>query len=476
MFNVTFYNFSKRYNSTKRPADGSGTAYSCRVLDGTAIINPKIVLDIGLTADPSNFNYAYIPNFGRYYHIKEWTFDRGLWIANMNVDVLATYKTQIGDANLYVLRAANDYDGTIIDTKYPTKTGCSYDSTTITNPYANPETGGCYIVGCVSKTGNFGSIEYYAMTGLILRRLMTALMDNTVTEDNGFSWSDASQALQLSIVDPIQYIKSAVWVPFDYSEVPGDDERVLTVFNWSPLVGPNPHKVISKPNMTKTWTFNLKKHPDTAARGNYVNCSPYTVVTLSFPPFGVIELDTTVLCDATTITVKVNFDLISGHGALEVWAHNTLLNKVDSTLGVPIQLSQITRDYLGTLNNVLGSAGSIASGVGSIMGGNVAGGVGSFIGAAQGVVSAYQSMVPRSNTIGAGGCYSVLLQDPGLYFQFFRPVADDLAHNGRPLCQMRLPKNLGGYMIIQDGDVATSGTQAENEQIQTMLESGFYYE
>ena len=90
-FIVKFYNFEKRNNSVKRPDDSiTHTDYNCRVLNGTGILNPKIELDIGLTANPARFNYCYIPDFQRYYYVREWSFERGLWIPSCNVDVLAT--------------------------------------------------------------------------------------------------------------------------------------------------------------------------------------------------------------------------------------------------------------------------------------------------------------------------------------------------------------------------------------------------
>lgn len=470
MFNVTFYSFSKRYNSTKRPASGAGTAYNCRVLDGTAIINPKIVLDLGLTFDPSGYNYAYIPNFDRYYHIREWTFDRGLWIAALTVDVLATYKSQIGDANLYVLRASNDYDGTIIDNKYPTKTGCTFNKTTINSPYTGGES---FILGATSKLGLFGSVAYFVSPRSDITKVCDYLIDDTVTESNGFSWNDASQALQLSLVDPIQYIKSCIWLPFtndDFVTIPLLSG--VQIFKWNiPDTGSS--KRILVPTISKNYTFSIPKHPDTSARGNYVNCAPYTIATLSFPPFGVIEIDTSVLCNASTLNVNLTVDGITGKGFLTLKANGIVLNRVEAQIGMPVQLSQVTRDYIGAAQSVLGGVNSIVGG--AAFGGPV-GIAGAITGGLSAIGNAAQALAPRSNTVGGGGTMSHLRGDFELDFQFFRPVADDLAQNGRPLCQKRLPKNLGGYMLIQDGDVATPGTQAENEQIQTLLESGFYYE
>lgn len=481
MFEVKFYTFSKRYNSTKRPGAATGTSYSCRVLDGTAIINPKIVLDIGLTADPSRYNYAYIPNFDRYYHVKEWAFDAGLWIASLSVDVLATYKPQIGDASLYVLRASAAYNPNIMDSKYPLKSGCNFSRQTITTPY-NSINAGCFVVGVVSKGGNFGSLTYHALTAANMAALCTALIDDTVKESNGYSLNDASMALQLSVVDPIQYIKSAVWLPFDISDIPGTDipgsgpTGGFDVFNWH-LTGFS-HKILTNnaPYVNISRTFSITKHPDTTDRGNYVNCAPYTIATLSFPPFGVIELDTSVLCNAANLTAQLITDALTGRGTLVLKANNIVLNRIESQIGVPIQLSQITRDYVGAATSALGSLSNFAQGIGSAIGGSAAGAVGGIAGGLSGIMNAAVALVPRANTIGSGGGFSHLVGDFELDFQFFLPVSDDRAQNGRPLCEKRNPKNLGGYMLIQDGDVATTGTRSENEEVQRLLETGFYYE
>lgn len=465
MFNVTFYSLSKRYNSTKRPASGSGETFNCRVLDGTAIINPIIILDIGTIKDPSSYNYAYIPNFGRYYHVREWSFDRGLWTASLRVDVLATYKPQIGNTSLYVLRASNEYDGDIIDNYYPVKTNCGYHTDLLNVPY----TTGCYILGVVSKLGAYGSIAYYVMDSANMARFVQGLMD-TVSVNNGFSLNDASLALQLSLVDPIQYIKSVMWCPFSMSDLTYTAASQLDIFNWT-LSNVSCGMLYGK-TLSKTYTFNITKHPDTLNRGNYVNTKPYTNITLNFPPFGNIEIDTSVTSTASAITLELDYDIFTGSGQLRVVCNGIVLNQINTQLGVPVQISQVTRDYLG-------AAQSVVSGVGSVVSGALTGGAGLAAGITNGVNAignAAAAMIPRANSIGGVGNYSVLNYRPRLDYQFFRPVADDLAQNGRPLCQKRQPKTLGGYMLIQDGDVSTTGTQSENEEIKAYLEGGFYYE
>ncbi|MEE3499293.1 MAG: hypothetical protein VZS12_09215 [Ruminococcus bromii] len=79
----------------------------------TNVVNPEILIE---HTNPTGYNYAYIPEFNRYYFINEFTAVRnGLWRVRLAVDVLETYKTQIkqmpaiidkqqnkGNSNLYL--------------------------------------------------------------------------------------------------------------------------------------------------------------------------------------------------------------------------------------------------------------------------------------------------------------------------------------------------------------------------------------
>lgn len=467
-FTVRFWTFSKKYNSTKHPSTSDATNYNCVIKDGSAIINPKIVLDLGRTSDPSAFNYCRIPAFNRYYWVREWSFDKGMWTASLECDVLASYKTEIGSSSLYILRAAGAYNGNIVDNLYPCKTGCDFVSDTLSYPY----TSGCFVIGCVAKSAAYGSITYYVVDSANMKNLVQALMTDVITAANGFSASDASYALQQSIVDPIQYIKSVTWIPYDASDLTTIPViGGLQLYNWT--FSNVACRAVVYTRVEKSYQFTLRKHPDTSARGNYVNAAPYTMITLNFPPFGCIELDTSILANATTLDISLDIDVLTGQGNLRISANGILMHELKTQVGVPVQITQITNDVLGAVTSVAsGVSGAIS---GALLGGpaGIAGAVGS---AVSGIGNAIQSIMPKANTIGGGGNYSVLRYPPRLDYQFFRPVDDDLIQNGRPLCEKRTISTLSGYMLIQDGDVAINGTRTEGEQIRAYLEQGFYYE
>ena len=111
---VSLYTFSKEKNSTVRPS-GDGTRFSCILKDSSGTMAPVIKLDIGLNNSPSGYNYAYIPDFRKYYYVSEWVFEDRLWVAYLEEDTLATWRDYIGNQMFYVLRAANGSDGNITD-------------------------------------------------------------------------------------------------------------------------------------------------------------------------------------------------------------------------------------------------------------------------------------------------------------------------------------------------------------------------
>ena len=472
-FTVKLWSFNKKFNSTDRPSNDNATSYDCIVKDGTKINRPIIELNLGFTSDPSTYNYAQISAFDRYYFIDEWSFDNGLWTASMHTDVLATFKSQIGNSTLYVLRAAGASDGRIVDHLYPCKVNCDFNETSITTPYKpyydNNGYQGCYILGVVADIGSYGSLKYYVLDQTGMAAVCNYLINDAVSLANGFELSDAALALQNSIVDPIQYIKSAMWLPFAAADISGVSTSNVKVFNWT-IPSVSGHFLSSSPYIEKTFTVNTKKHPDASSRGAYVNSTPYTLAHLSFPPFGVIEIDTSVICDVSSISLNLKVDGITGRGFLEVLAHGQVLNRLEAQIGVPIQLAQISSDYLGAASSI---AGGVSSSIGSFVSGNIGGGIAS---ALSGLGNAVEALAQRAQTIGSGGAFSHLLGSFELGFQFFRPVADDNTHHGRPLCQNRQINTLSGFMLIQDGDIGTVGFVEENQEIKTLLESGFYYE
>lgn len=79
-------------NKLNKALSGMST-FSGTLREETSVISPVILMSI---ANPTEYNYAYIPEFKRYYFISDMVSVRaGLWRISMQVDVLMSFKDSI---------------------------------------------------------------------------------------------------------------------------------------------------------------------------------------------------------------------------------------------------------------------------------------------------------------------------------------------------------------------------------------------
>ena len=84
--------------------------------DASSIIAPSILIQ----SNPIGYNYAYIPEFGRYYYIKNITaFRKGAYIVDLKCDVLMSFREEILNMSGVVSRLTDgdDYANRDIKTK-----------------------------------------------------------------------------------------------------------------------------------------------------------------------------------------------------------------------------------------------------------------------------------------------------------------------------------------------------------------------
>ena len=487
---VTLYSFTKRENSTKRPS-GSGTDYSCVLLDDTSLMNPTFKLSIA--SNPIGKNYAYVSDFNHYYFINDISSYQGFWYISCSCDVLATYKTEIGAQTHYVLRSASSYDGDIEDTVYPCDTDISeYIDYADDGDPLDWSGGHCYVLGIVGYkdevTSQFGALRYYIMKPAGLKMFLQYLMDN-IDQWSGILQTEYSYGVQKALIDPIQYIKSCICMPFGYDDVTGDATATVKFgyYNY-PVPSGDDYKVktVTQTNVCKTKEIayiDLRSHPQAATRGAYLNCQPYTRYTLHYGPWGDIDLDPMLLKGNNKIKLETLYDLITGTGRLIVSGNvNTaaVVFNGNAKVGVDVNLSQVYKDALGyeaaTTKTLFGS---IAAGASLGMSGNpvadIANGL-SFI--TSGVQDMTRLNYPTVSGVGSSGSYLTFHDTHDLYLlsRFNHIVDENLAEIGRPLCQAKQINTLSGYILCQLADAQIPGTADEAVKINGYLNGGFFYE
>ena len=490
--NITFYSINKKQNSTKRP-NTDGVTYDCKLKEECSILTPNIKLDLGLTSAPS-FNYAYISDWGRYYFVKNWTFYNRLWEADLEVDVLGTYKDEIGNASMYVLRSASNYDVRIIDTFYPTKYenqfnksegSVYYNGKELPNYFNSDWEEGYFCLSLLGST-DYG-VEYVITNRLGFKSLLNTLLSlSTDILDMG----DMTEGLARQIANPIQFILAVYWIPsFGDSVIDGGNVYTTKLGyyqitipyarSYSPIVG-------SSTQLEFSMALDILKHPQTTARGTYVNCNPYTKLILRFLPFGIFELDTSKLADATSINLKWYIDIATGGGALQVTSNvdNCLLLTSETKFGVTIPIAQLTQDVISYANSAYQTIKPIMK---ALTGGVMFGLTGGMLGAKEmfeglsetglGVMNALDAVMPELTSVGSNGSFlSFDKFRPQLYHTYQILVDDDYEHSGRPLCKDVQISTLNGYVQCRDGDISLNATQEERVRVSNYLVSGFFYE
>lgn len=514
-FNVDFYVFTKEVNSTALPSSLNSTTFSCKANDRVDIINPVIVLQRGMgganTPTDGNgvwFNFCYIPMLKRYYFIENWSWEGGLWSAHCTVDVLATYKTQIGNLSAYVVRSSNSFDGSISDAYYPARQLYEFYENDHSSPWVSSIEFGTVVVGIACS----GSTNYYKFTYANFLNFIQSLFSNDYAESVVGKLQLSLYSEAKAIVDPLQYITSVVYIPFqDWTDM---TNTTLTVgfgeveTNCKPL----PIGSTSSNTISTTIIENIPSHPWASIRGVYLNYAPWTEYYIDVPPFGSIPLDPSKFRGA--IKLDYHIDWATGNVILRIWGeikvnnawHDiTEISVLKGQLGVNIEVGQVINRGMGILSHIQHGANLVSqimggttggSGYGKALANQGWGGMSANVGSSFGAIAsglsglsgwirdAIESKIPSVNTVGSLGSFVELFSNIKLFTKCIYPTLDDVAHRGRPLCAKVLLSTLAndpndsdktGFMMVADPDVNNiAGTANERDMISAFLVGGFY--
>lgn len=480
--------FHKKLNSTLRPDEHIEIQEVTGILkEPCSILHPVIRLqNFPPVGRPYFYQYAYIPTFGRYYFVEDWTFLNGLWEVSLTVDVLATYRTAIGESSLYVLRtdSTTDFNGAVTDTMYPATTNFDIDQVAVQNPFVESISQGTYIVGIISKerTGAVGAITYYAMSSSEFGALKDMLFSNDnlnimqIMSGGQLNIDDMSAELFRTLYNPYQYIASCIWFPIPKEDIPGLQVTGLSLGWWdySTLAG----KKLSAQTATFTESaIEVPVHPQAATRGKYLNYAPYTRLTM-YGKFGTLPIDTAYLEIGSYLHNIYTVDLITGETIVEIFVSETSSGtgrkpviKNTFLLGTPIQIAQVGIDFMGAAANLISTGGEALTGM--AMTGSIAGAI---AGSASGIYNTLCSAMPQLMTGSANGSFALTAISTVLIAHHYSIVDEDISHRGRPLCALRTINTLSGFVMCGEGDIDLNALDNERKMIREFLTDGFFWE
>lgn len=494
-FNVTFYTFAKKGNSTARPS-AAGSTYACTGKAPLSVTAPRLQFKLadGAESNPTAWNYAYIPLFSRYYRIKEWTNSGPLWEAALVVDALASWRTQIGNQSCYVYRSAYTFDRNIADTLYPITAEQNHHNIPLSKPWtvgtdsdAGSGTANTYTVLC-TVIGAHGT-NYYAMTVDNWEKIAQYIYTNKYYQDTLGAFGAISVAEAKVAINPANYIQNLYLIPMPLGltrwkvHTTGNPLSYIEV-GLSIVPDPDNVSTLEAYKMPESglmyWTETIEipsamRHPQASTRGEWLNLAPYSSYELFYPPFGIIPLDASEIAHARYLSFTLSIDPRIGECMLEVKAdyptgtESTIIFRSTAACGITIPLSGAIpkgSDLARTVVAIKDMATSLANP-------NPAG-------ALSGVVTAYGNALHRVNphlsSMGGPGSSANLYGQPVLHTVHYYMAPDDNTGRGRPLCAVRQLSTIPGYIMANSDELSIQCTNDEMTEIRSAIQQGFFYE
>lgn len=464
---VIFYSgFEKKLNSTKQPS-GSGTTKSVVLKENTSIKNPVFILN------ENNFAYNYCQYGSSYYFINDIvSINNSMAEYHCSIDVLATFKDQIGAAELMVVRSASNYDGTITDNLYPATVDIEVETTEGTTVWDTSSP--TYIISTVSANGvnPFGMTSYYTMSGDVLSDFAETMFDY---DSYGIDTTEITESLFKSLFNPIQYVQTSKCFPITYGTIGGTVVSAVRFGWWDFDIGTwsGTCPAVTSSGITTSTNIEITKHPQASSRGEYLNAAPYSEYTLDFRPFGVFQLDSQKMLEATTLQCDINIDVSTGMGILNVYADSSdgiLITTATADCAVDIALAQFSKNqYLAEAQTLSAASGVYKNALSFDVTGVAASGF-------ETVNSALEATVPEYTERGVNGGLVSFAFPPQLHAKFYKIVDEDLENMGRPYCVLTTISSLSGYIQTATGDIDSNADEQEKEVIRQYLTRGFYYE
>lgn len=495
-FSVILYDFQKRHNSTRRPEGGSWDI-SGVLRDGSSLITPTIAFEFASDFSPMNnsyhlkFNYAYVAKFARYYWITDWTYESGLWIAAMKVDVLATYRPQILAASAFV--AYDESANTdLVDSRMSLLTAKTIDSadSLFEKLGQNSTDGGVVIVMCTGRN----STAAFALEPSYITQLMNNVVNwanGTIADpgalypgnpNDGFGpslWHFLNAVVSYitrfmvniaSNGNASENIRAAIQLPIDINDVSGTSQQIILGQYETAIYA----KKVSSRVLYDTcqvqipWRFN-----------DWRMNEPYTEIYLYIPYVGNIKMPNAILIGETHLRIYAAVDLMSGDAIFRVYVQpsDKLIAAYTVNIGASYPIGASNISPAQTVTGLAGAAGAIAAGAAK---GGYAGAAIGALGAIQGIMAAN---TPNSSSIGGGGggatmgmtgrCIVTVISHDIVMPQ---GAAATSAIMGTPTMCVKPLANVEGYLETRGAAVTGNMTATEHAELNALLDSGIYVE
>ena len=447
MTDIILFHFSKRKNSTKRPI-GQGTSVSCLLKSNTTFQNPVFKLKLSLD---SALQYNYLQWADHYYFIGSTvSLNNDMVEISASEDLLATYRTEIGNYTCFIERSAKQTTLANDSMYIPTNDWVSQSTivgqpiNTFVNGYARN-----YLLRTISVEG----ISTYYVTGSQLDDLMQFMYTYGSIPDV------IDSALTRLLFNPFQYIVDLKWLPFRLSSFLNIADTIKLGY-WDSNVT---SALIN--DATCTFSYDLSLGNPLYADSDFRFYNPaFSKYSVKLPFVGVIPVNPTKI-NKGQLKATYNFDSVSGMADVWLTSGPDEYAHFQCQLAVPVQIGYATTN-IGQLTTSLIDVGT------SLASGNPIGAITNTLGAFQSVTS------PEPNMVGTVGNISSILNnmDANSICYACTSIDPDGTSEGYVDGTVRNISALSGFVKCRNASIQIAGFEGDQEQVNSYLNNGFYFE
>lgn len=443
-----YKNFSKRLNSTKVP---SGTYYERDVdlKQKTSIQSPVFIL----TGFDNEFNYLYVPAWGRYYFIDDVILgNTNLFELHCSCDILATYKTAIGNYNAFVERTsdATKYDVSLFDTAITSGEKIVHSSQASTQLFG---AGGVIVCRVLNIT--FG-ITTYVGSMANFKDLFTPISDDPSILDT------IEGILQYYLCNPGEYVLDCYFLAVPWSKMSGHMNAEPLCSGWYSNGGAY-RWTSDLPTISDEITLNKPTPYYSDFRESSNAFSQYSIY---IPSVGEVPLSGDLI--DTTLSLQWIVDINTGETSFNLYSTastKTLIATYHGNVKSPLMTG-----------SMMPNGGSLVTSVASGMVGAVAGGP---VGIGLATLNVIQNVInPTPSINGSQGSCAGLIMSPDIIISCIaKPSAESPSPVvGKPCCKNLQINTISGYIKCAGSSLDIPGHGTDKSAVNNYLDVGFYYE
>ena len=463
-------NFVKRKNSTLQPLIALATQVTdVHLKEGTSIEKPVFQLTGNL------FTANYVRAFDHYYSVDDITSVRNNLVEiSCSMDVLATFKADIGSYTALIERSDSFYDASYPDPAVSMKNEIYTD-----DAQADPglyDDSGYFILSVVNNVGSgTGFTSNYIVEKADLQRVA-----KFVNTDWGSAAADLLAWFKATFLKTANSIIDCIWLPLkSISGLSFTYEKM--VIGVTPMADSDGEIIGGRMTgvcvLNNTCSVTIPHH---YGAGDFRRCAPYTVGKIFIPGYGYADFNPLDFEPSGVINITTYIDVSTGDTVVYLSNDDGILvSTYTFNIGVSCPVGHVGANVTETIGGVLSTASNIA-----LFNKATPGSVGALI-------ADYASAASMVNTIssaaGATASYSGRKAGRAMWANNDKYDVSIFAHatqaidsmkttSGRPDMTARVINTCSGYVKCINASVPIAGMSTEKDEVNTYLNTGFYYE